>query len=390
MKITAIVPWLVKIEPSYWGEYLFVEVRTDAGLSGWGEITTTTKIANRAVAGMLRQLNELLVGDDPRKIESLWHKTFRAFTYMGSRGAASHVVSGVDIALWDILGKSRGLPIYEMLGGPVRDDILIYTHPDQSKFTSRDGVVEEIRAILDSGHDAIKFDPFPVYERQAGHMHGYLDGELSKKGEREAAELTAIIRETAGPEVEILIDAHGRFDVPTAIRLCRALEDAGQIDWFEEPVPAESYNALRQVRERVSAAISVGERLHTRWEFVPIFENRLADYVMPDVTWAGGITELKKIAILAEAYYVPITPHDASGPINVVAGAHVMMTVPNFYRIETSRYDLSHYNELIEEPLDNRGGRIRLNAKPGLGVTMSLDYLRGNALDGFDDRNVRA
>jgi galactonate dehydratase len=390
MKITAIVPWLVKVETSYWGEYLFVEVRTDGGLSGWGEITTTTKIANRAVAGMIRQLNELLVGDDPTKIESLWHKTFRAFTYMGSRGAASHVVSGVDIALWDILGKSRGLPIYEMLGGPVRDDVLIYTHPDQSKFTSREGVVEEIRAILDSGHDAIKFDPFPHYEGHAGHLHGYLDGELSKKGEREAAELTALIRETAGPEVEILIDAHGRFDVPTAIRLCRALEDAGKIDWFEEPVPVESYNALRQVRERVSAAISVGERLHTRWEFVPIFENRLADYVMPDVTWAGGITELKKIAILAEAYYVPITPHDASGPINVVAGAHVMMTVPNFYRIETSRYDLSHYNKLIEEPLDNRGGRIRLNGKPGLGIAMNLDYLRRNALDGFDDRNVRA
>ena len=390
MKITAIVPWLVKVEASYWGEYLFVEVKTDEGLSGWGEITTTTKIANRAVGAMLRQLNDLLVGDDPTKIESLWHKTFRAFTYMGSRGAASHVVSGVDIALWDILGKSRGLPIYEMLGGPVRDDILIYTHPDQSKFTSREGVVEEIRAIIESGHDAIKFDPFPDYEGHAGHMHGYLDGELSKKGEREAAELTALIRETVGPDVEILIDAHGRFDVPTAIRLCRALEDAGQIDWFEEPVPVESYNALRQVRERVSAAISVGERLHTRWEFVPIFENRLADYVMPDVTWTGGITELKKIAILAEAYYVPITPHDASGPINVVAGAQVMMTVPNFYRIETSRYDLSHYNKLIEEPLDNRGGRIRLNGKPGLGVAMNLDYLRRNALDGFDDRNVRA
>jgi galactonate dehydratase len=390
MKITAIVPWLVKVDVSFWGEFLFVEVRTDEDLSGWGEITTTTKIANRAVAGMLRQLNELLVGEDPTKIESLWHKTFRAFTYMGSRGAASHVVSGVDIALWDILGKSRGLPIYEMLGGPVRNDVLIYTHPDQSKFTSREGVVEEIRSILDSGHDAIKFDPFPHYEGLAGHRHGYLDGELSKKGEREAAELTALIRETAGPEVEILIDAHGRFDVPTAIRLCRALEDAGQIEWFEEPVPVESYNALRQVRERVSAAISVGERLHTRWEFVPIFENGLADYVMPDVTWAGGITELKKIAILAEAYYVPITPHDASGPINVVAGAHVMMTVPNFYRIETSRYDLSGYNKLIEEPLDNRGGRIRLNGKPGLGVAMNLDYLRRNGLDGFDDGNVRA
>jgi galactonate dehydratase len=390
MKISAIVPWLVKVDASFWGEYLFVEVRTDAGLSGWGEITTTTKVANRAVASMLRELNALLIGDDPTKIERLWHKTFRAFTYMGSRGAASHAVSGVDIALWDLLGKCRGLPIYEMLGGAVRDDVLIYTHPDQSKFTSPDGVVEEIRAILDSGHTGIKFDPFPHYEGNSGHLHGYLDGELSKKGEREAAKLTALIRETAGPEVEILIDAHGRFDVPTAVRLCRSLEDAGQIDWFEEPVPVESYNALKQVRERVGAAISVGERLHTRWEFVLILENRLADYLMPDVTWAGGISELKKIAIMAEAYYVPIAPHDASGPINVLAGAHVMMTTPNFYRIETGRYDLSHYNELIDEPIDNRGGRIRLNGKPGLGVTMNLDYLRRNALDGFDDSHVRA
>lgn len=390
MKITAIIAWLVKVEGGYWGEYLFVEVRTDAGISGWGEITTTTKVANRAVAGIVRQLNDLLVGDDPTRIERVWHKTFRAFTYMGTRGATSHVVSGIDIALWDIVGKSRNLPIHELLGGAVRDDILIYTHPDQSKFTSRDGVVAEIRAIVDSGHTGIKFDPFPHYEGNSGHRHGYLDGQLSKRGEREAAELTALIRETAGPEIEILIDAHGRFDVPTAIRLCRSLEEAGQIDWFEEPVPVESYKALKQVRERVGAAISVGERLHTRWEFVPVLENGLADYIMPDVTWTGGISELKKIATMAEAYYVPVSPHDASGPINVVAGAHVMMTVPNFYRLETSRYDLSAYNRFIEKPLDNSGGRLKLGGEPGLGITMNLDYLRRNAIDGFDDRQVRA
>ncbi len=389
MKIVAVIPWLVNVERTYWGEFLFVEVRTDDGVSGWGEITTTTKVANRAIAAILRQLNDLLIGQDPTRIEQLWHRTFRAFTYMGSRGAASHVVSGVDIALWDLVGKVRNAPVYELLGGPVRDDILIYTHPDQSKFTSKEGVIEEIRKIVDSGHTGIKFDPFPHYEGTSGHAHGYLDGQLSKKGEREAAELTALIRETAGPEVEILIDAHGRFDVPTAIRLCRSLEDAGQIDWFEEPIPVESYNALKQVRERVSAAISVGERLHTRWEFVPILEQQLADYLMPDVTWAGGISELKKIATLAEAYYVPISPHDASGPINVIAGAHVMMTVPNFYRIETSSFDLSHYNRLIETPLDNSGGRIKLSGEPGLGVVMNLDYLRRNSIDGFDDHGMR-
>ena len=186
-----------------------------------------------------------------------------------------------------------------------------------------------------------------------------------------------------GPNIEILIDAHGRFNVPTAIRLCRTLEDVAQIDWFEEPVPVESYQALSQVREKVNAAICVGERLHTRWEFVPIFENKLADYIMPDVTWTGGITELKKIATMAEAYYIPISPHDASGPINVVAGAQVMMTVPNFYRVETSHHDLSSYNKFIQTPLDNSGGALKLTAAPGLGIEMNLDFLRANVVDGI-------
>jgi galactonate dehydratase len=159
------------------------------------------------------------------------------------------------------------------------------------------------------------------------------------------------------------------------------LEEAGQIDWFEEPVPVESYHALHQVREKVNAQISVGERLHTRWEFVPIFEQELADYVMPDVTWAGGISELKKIATLAEAYYIPISPHDASGPINVVAGAQVMMTVPNFYKLETSHHDLSSYNKFIQTPLDNTGGRLHLTNAPGLGIEMNMDFLRANVLE---------
>ena len=380
MKITGVRPWLVKSSASYWGEFLFVEVTTDEGISGWGEITTTTKIANRALCAILRRLGDQLAGEDPSHIERLWHKTFRSFTYMGSRGAAVECISAIDIALWDIRGKALDLPIYELLGGPVRDDISLYTHPDQSKFTSKEGVVAEIRAIVDSGHSALKFDPFP-YQGSREQRDGYLDGSMSRKGEREAAELTALIRETAGPDVEVLIDAHGRFDVPTAIRLCRTLEEAGNIDWFEEPVPPESYNALKQVREKVSAAISVGERAHTKWDFVPILENKLADYIMPDVTWTGGITELKKIAALAEAYYIPISPHDAGGPINVLAGAHVMMTVPNFYRLETSRWDLSGYNELVRTPLDNSQGALKVPRLPGLGIEMNRQYLEANEVE---------
>ena len=383
MKITQLVPWLVRAGSTGWGEYFFVEVRTDEGVTGWGEITTTTRPANRAVAAIIRQLNDLLVGEDPALIERIWHKIFRSFTYMGTRGATSHVVSGIDIALWDIRGKMLGLPIYELLGGKLRDDILLYTHPDQSMFKTPEGVEQEIRGIIDSGHTALKFDPFPHLDGSGTMNDVYIDGEMSRRGENIAADLTARIREITGPDIEILIDAHGRFNVPTAIRLCRRLEEAADIDWFEEPVPVESYHALRQVRDSVEANITVGERLHTRWEFLPVLENRLADYIMPDVTWAGGITELKKISSLAETYYIPVSPHDASGPINVVAGAHVMMTVPNFYRVETHRHDLSGYNVIIKTPLDNAGGRLRLPDAPGLGIEMDMDYLRGNVVDGF-------
>ena len=386
MKITSVRPWLIQSNASYWGEFLFIEVNTDEGVTGWGEITTTTKMANRALTTMLRQVGSMLVGEDPARIEQLWHKLFRGFTYMGSRGAAVECVSAIDIALWDIRGKTLDKPIYELLGGPVRDEIALYTHPDQRKFTSKEAVIAEIKDIVKSGHTALKLDPFP---QQGPHVDGqareqrdgYLDGSMTRKDEREAAELTALIRETAGPEIEILIDAHGRFDVPTAIRLCRTLEESGQIDWFEEPVPPESFNALRQVREKVSTPISWGERGHTKWDFVPILENKLADYIMPDVTWTGGITELKKISTMCEAYYIPVSPHDAAGPINVVAGAHVMMTVPNFYKLETSEWNLHKYDVLIDKPLDNSNGSLKLTNRPGLGVDMNREYLEANVVE---------
>jgi galactonate dehydratase len=340
------------------------------------------------LCAMLRQIGSALAGEDPSQIERLWHKVFRSFTYMGSRGAAVECVSAIDIALWDIRGKVLDLPIYELLGGPVRDDISLYCHPDQSKFTSKEGVIAEVQDIVKSGHLAFKFDPF-AYQglhgdpdtRPREQRDGYLDGMMTRKDEREAAELTALIRETTGPDIELLIDAHGRFDVPTAIRLCRSLEEAGDIDWFEEPCPPESVNALKQVREKVNAAISWGERGHTKWDFVPILENKLADYIMPDVTWTGGITELKKISALCEAYYIPVSPHDASGPINVVAGAQVMMTVPNFYRLETSRWDLSSYNVFINTPLDNSNGSLKLPRKPGLGIEMNREFLEANEVE---------
>jgi galactonate dehydratase len=383
VKIAKLQPWLVKAPGTFWGEFLFLEVRTDEGVSGWGEITTTTPSANRALAGMLSQVGDLVVGDDPARIEDTWHKVFRAFTYMGSRGATCEVVSALDIALWDIRGRTLGLPIYDLLGGPVRSTLSLYTHPDQSKFGTPEGVAEEIGRIIESGHTAIKFDPFPHADGASPANDRYLTGQLSKADEQTAVQLTSLIRQVAGPGIELLVDAHGRFNVPTAVRACRSLYDAAAIDWFEEPVPPESYQALRQVRDKVAAAISIGERLHTRWEFVPILENRLADFLMPDVTWTGGVSELKKIATMAEAYYIPVSPHDASGPINLVAGSHVMITVPNFYRVESSSYHLEAYNRFLQVPLDNSNGELTLSGQPGLGIDLDMDYMRANIVDGI-------
>ena len=406
MKIRKITPWLVTMPTQAspaappagrpGRQYIFVQVETDEGVTGWGEVTGTGQLPNRAVCAVLREVAPFLEGEDPANIEAIWNKVFRTMTYVGTRGITSCVVSGIDIALWDIAGKAARKPIYELLGGPVRDRIALYTH-----FPLGDSPAEAARNVMvpvNDGHLAIKTDPFqpahtrrrrqgihPTRPSRAGTPElaaPYLDGGMDAQGEQDGADYIAAIREAVGPQVEILIDAHAMFNVPTAIRLANRLAPYN-LTWFEEPVPPESYHALRQVREQVQTPICVGERLHTRFEFVPVLEQRLADFIMPDVTWTGGISELKKISTLAEAYYVPVSPHDASGPINVLAGAHVMMTVPNFYKLETTRSRMDFYNAFIDTPLDVREGHLHVPNTPGLGLEMNLDYLRAHAEPGW-------
>jgi galactonate dehydratase len=359
------------------GEYIFVEVKTDEGITGWGEVTTTHPVANRAVCAILRELGPMIEGDDPIQIEKIWNKIFRRFTYMGSRGASTNAISGIDIALWDIRGKALNQPIYNLLGGAVRDSIELYTHPDPN--IGPDEARKQGKEIADSGHKALKFDPYPS---MAEEQNGYLSGKMDARGEAEGNEITAAFREGAGPDMELLIDAHGRFDVPTAVRLSRSVSSSN-IHWWEEPVPVESTHALKNVRAQIELPISVGERLHTRWEFVAVLEQDLTDFLMPDVTWTGGISELKKISTMAEAYYVPISPHDASGPINVLAGAHVMMSVPNFYKLETARHRLDAYDVFIETPIDVREGSLHVPDAPGLGIEINMDFLRANADENY-------
>ncbi len=391
MKITQITPWLISAPSPYLDtaedstakrrnrEYLFVEVSTDEGITGWGEVTCTREQANRSVASLISHVSELLAGDEPKNIEKIWHKIFRHFTYMGSRGATTSVISGIDIALWDIRGKTLGQPVYELLGGPVRDAVDVYCHPEDG--ATPEELAQHCKAIKDTGQKALKTDPW--HPHHPDEIDGYMSGRLTAEAEKLGIERIAAAREAVGPDFEILIDNHARFDVPTAIRLANALEPYN-IFWFEEPVGVENNTALKQVRDSTNVPICVGERIHTRWEFAEIFENGLADFVMPDITWTGGISELKKICTQAEIYYIPVSPHDASGPINVISGAQVMITVPNSYRVETSRAKLNAYDEFIDTPLDIRGDKIYLDPnRPGIGLELDVDYMRAHTLGGF-------
>ena len=387
MKITDVRPWIVSgppMEPEEMApdgqlrklQYVFVQVDTDEGLTGWGEITTYPGlVANRAIAAMLREVKDVLVGEDPTRIEAIWHKLFRLFTYMGTRGATTAMISGIDIALWDIRGQALGLPIHELLGGPVRETVPLYVHFGYS--SSPDQMARNARGQVERGATAVKTDPFMA----AGGLSNttYISGQIEPSVEQRGVDIIAAIREAVGPDIEILIDAHALYNVPTAVRLATRLAPYN-ITWFEEPVPPESYHALQQVRDQVPTRICVGERLYTRFEFVPIFEGRLADYIMPDVTWTGGITELRKIAAMAEAYYIPISPHDASGPVNLMAGAQVSMTVPNFYKLEARRVHFDFYNAFLTEPLVVEQGALLVPRRPGLGVSLDLDYLRGHEI----------
>ena len=353
--------------------WVFLAVETDEGLTGYGECSNWPVKGNIIVASILDIVKDSVIGRDPMHIEAIWQELFRNYTYLGSRGPITTILSGIDIALWDIKGKALGRPICDLLGGPVRESIPLYTHP---QYGPPEVTAASAREQVAEGFKAVKTDPF--WEEMESYHTARMSGYISPEGVRRGVEIVTALREAVGPDVEILIDAHGHYDVASAIKCAKALEEFN-LTWFEEPVPPESYEALRQVREAVDVPICTGERLFTRWDFLPVLQNRLADYLMCDVCWTGGISELKKVSTLAETYYVNMSPHGAMGPIQIYAGANVMMTVPNFYRLEITSRWLPAFNAALRDPMDIRDGHLQLSSKPGLGFELDMDYVEEHA-----------
>jgi galactonate dehydratase len=372
MKITDIKVWPTRVAENR--SWIFVEVNTDEGITGFGEATNSggggvimVELVRETVQGA--DFAEGLIGQNANEIERIWQNLYRRFTTLGPRGLVTSVISGIDMALWDIKGKALSVPVYELLGGKVRDSIQLYTHVARQDDPVT--AAQHARELVDMGHTAIKTDPF--YEMQPKHRR-YMDGRISAEGAAHGVDVMTAIREEVGPSIDLMIDAHGNFNVPTAIDLCNRMKHVN-LNWFEEPVQPESTNALRQVKNGTDVPLCVGERLYTRYDFVDVLSEGLVNYVMPDICWTGGISEMRKIATLAEAYYVPISPHDALGTLNVVGGAHVMMATPNFYRLETGPPTADIYNKVLKEPSEFVGDQFTLPDKPGLGVELDTEYM---------------
>ena len=347
-------------------KWIFLKIDTDEGISGWGEVGTSAKISEKLMSTAVKEVEYQIIGENPMDTDRLWNKLYRLFTYIGSRGFTTSLTAGFDIALWDIKGKVANLPIYDLLGGRYRDAIRLYCNVWFSGCNTPEEYAEAAKKnLLGKNYEACKLDPF--LEMTPYHTM-YQDGFISQKGEQQGYDIVAAVREVVGPTFEILIDAHGHYNVPNAIRLANNLYEKYKISWFEEPLPPEGIDALKQVKEGTNAPICVGERLYTRSDFLPILQNGLADYIMPDPVWTGGISELKKISTMAESYYIPVSPHIIpGGPLELISAAHVMSSIPNFYRLEHALTLIPEHNKFLKEPYQIKDGHFYLSNKPGLG-----------------------
>lgn len=349
--------------------WLFVEIHTDAGVTGLGECSWYGN--NALLEHGVESVKPWIIGQDPSNIEEIWQLIYRRHLRIGGRGPISAIISGIDIALWDIKGKLLGVPIYQLLGGPVREHVPLYTHvPDASQGKSIDEMVEVARNTKSEGHQAIKTDPFISMVNESGPFKAAsLVEKLTPAAVSYAVDWVSALREEVGGDFELMVDAHARFDVASAIAAARELESL-KLTWFEEPVPQESYDALKEFRENTNVAISVGESLFTRYDFIPILQDRLADFIMPDIAWTGGVSELRRIASLAEAYYVPFTPHDALGPVAIASTFQVCMATPNLYRQECIHSWFESFSKIVTGMPTYKDGSLWPTEKPGLGIDL--------------------
>lgn len=352
MKIIDIKTFVVDCFRTNW---VFVKLYTDEGIEGVGEVTLEYK--EHAVVGAIEDLREYLIGKDPRTIELHYQNIYRDAYWRGGPVLMS-ALSGVEQAMWDILGKSLGVPVYQLLGGKVRDQVRIYVNGWFAGAKTPDEFAKKAKETVAMGVTAMKWDPFGK---------AYMD--ISNQELHTALTCIDAVRSAVGKEVDLLVEGHGRFHVAAATKIAKELEQFGPM-FFEEPIPPDHVDALAKVREKSPVPISAGERWYTRAGFREAFEKRAIDYIQPDISHGGGLLELKKIAAMAEMHYIPFAPHNPSGPVANAATLQLAACVPNFAILEIMATDVAYRKDITDERLHYENGMIFIPDGPGLGIEL--------------------
>jgi galactonate dehydratase len=350
--------------------WLFLRVETSDGLVGWGEPIVEGR--SRTVAAAVRELMETyLLGEDPARIEDHWQTMYRGGFYRGGPVLMS-AIAGIDQALWDVKGRSFDAPIYDLLGGRARERVRVYQWIGGDR---PEGVARAAEEKIDAGFDALKMNATAELRR--------IDSPATVAA---AVERVASVREAVGPEVDVGVDFHGRASKSMAKRLASALEPSDPL-FIEEPVRPEQADALPGIAAHTTIPIATGERLFSRWDFKPLFEQGVIDVIQPDLSHAGGITEVKKIASMAEAYDVALAPHCPLGPIALASCLQVDACSPNTLIQEQSLG--IHYNEgsdvldylVAPSVFEFEDGYVSLPDGPGLGIEVDEQHVRERAAE---------
>lgn len=365
------VGWVSDVSDDY-RQLLFVRLHGADGTVGLGETYPRPLVDANVIH---EHIAPRLLESESISIEGNWHNIHQHANYFGGYGGAEmRALSAVDIALWDLRGKSLGVPIYELMGGPRRDDVRTYNTCYESKFDFMNDPVELAEDLLDDGIDAMKIWPFD----DIGYAN---DGSYISLSEMESgAEPIKSIREALGSRMEIAVEFHGLWDLPAAKRIAQYLEPYDPL-WLEELLEIGDLSAYSEIADATSLPLSVSERLMTKHDFNQLIDAVDLDVAMFDVEWVGGLTEAKKVAALAEANHLPVAPHNCGGPVLHFASLQLAATLPNLMILESvrGRYDGWH-RPLVTEPATAQDGRLVVPDGPGLGTSLDPSVLESDGV----------
>jgi len=367
LKITEIRTAEVRVH----GYQVHVRVYTDQGIIGQGETTD----ASAGNVPLIRSFSRLLIGQDPLNIEAAFERIRTSGVFAGAQaGQYVTALTGIEIALWDIAGKALGVPVYQLLGGKVRDRVRVYCDSGEREMIPGDEQSKaRIHQIQEMGFTAAKIDIDDA--RDPARMDRVNWTASNGEIEHMVAKI-AFTRELYPKNFDLAVDMHARYDATTGKRVAKEVEPF-KLMWLEEPVPAENIDAMREVRASTSTPICCGENIYMRWGFREILEKRAADIIMPDFQKTGGLLESRKIADMAHAYYVPVAPHAVTSPIGMMATAHVCAVIPNFLVQEWHWIDsLDLWRNWVQEGEIIQKGFIAPPERPGFGVEMNEDGAR--------------